>query len=73
MTSMGGGLNIAAVKGQALDLCQELFLADGTRSYEEDAVKKAMIVSKVRTDPDLTPISIFNFGRQPRRRIDFAL
>jgi hypothetical protein len=26
------------VKGQALDLCRELFLADGARSDEEDAV-----------------------------------
>jgi hypothetical protein len=26
------------VKGQALDLCQELSLADGARSDEEDAV-----------------------------------
>jgi len=26
------------VKGQALDLCQELFVADGARSDEEDAV-----------------------------------
>jgi hypothetical protein len=31
-------LNTAAVKGRALDLCQELFLADGARSEEEDAV-----------------------------------
>jgi hypothetical protein len=31
-------LDTAAVKGQALDLCQELFLADGAQSYEEDAV-----------------------------------
>jgi hypothetical protein len=31
-------LGTAAVKGQALDLCQELFLADGARSVEEDAV-----------------------------------
>ena len=31
-------LDTAAVKGQALDLCQELFLADGARSDEEDAV-----------------------------------
>jgi hypothetical protein len=31
-------LDSAAVKGQALDLCQELFLADGARSDEEDAV-----------------------------------
>jgi hypothetical protein len=29
-------LGTAAVKGQALDLCQELFLADGAQSYEED-------------------------------------
>jgi hypothetical protein len=27
-----------AVKGKAWDLCQELFLADGARSEEEDAV-----------------------------------
>jgi hypothetical protein len=26
------------VKGQALELCQELFLADGVRSDEEDTV-----------------------------------
>ena len=31
-------LDTAAVKGKALDLCQELFLADGARSDEEDAV-----------------------------------
>jgi hypothetical protein len=31
-------LDTAAVKGKALDLCQELFLADGVRSDEEDAV-----------------------------------
>ena len=31
-------LDTAAVKGQALDLCQELFVADGARSEEEDAV-----------------------------------
>jgi len=31
-------LDIAAVKGQALDLCQELFLADGAQSDEEDVV-----------------------------------
>ncbi len=31
-------LGTAAVKGQALDLCQELFIADGARSDEEDAV-----------------------------------
>jgi len=31
-------LDTAAVKGKALDLCQELFLADGSRSDEEDEV-----------------------------------
>ena len=31
-------LDSAAVKRQALDLCQEIFLADGARSDEEDAV-----------------------------------
>jgi len=31
-------LGTAVVKGQALDLCEELFLADGARSDEEDAV-----------------------------------
>ena len=31
-------LETAAVKGKALDLCQELFLADGARSDEEDTV-----------------------------------
>src|SRR5262245_45535675 len=31
-------LGTAALKGQALDLCEELFLADGARSDEEDVV-----------------------------------
>jgi hypothetical protein len=31
-------LGTAAVRGQALELCEELFLADGARSDEEDAV-----------------------------------
>ena len=31
-------LETAAVKGKALDLCQALFVADGARSDEEDAV-----------------------------------
>ena len=31
-------LDTAPVKGQALELCQELFLADGAQSDEEDAV-----------------------------------
>ena len=31
-------LDTAAVKGKALDLCQELFLADGVRADEEDVV-----------------------------------
>ena len=38
LTSIRDRLGTAAVKGQALDLCQELFLADGARSDEEDAV-----------------------------------
>jgi len=33
-----GQVGTAALKGQALDLCQELFLADGVHSDEEDAV-----------------------------------
>ena len=31
-------LGTSAVKGKALDLCQELFAADGAQSDEEDAV-----------------------------------
>src|SRR5262245_7199950 len=38
MTSIGDRRSTDAVKAQALDLCQELFLADGARSDEEDAV-----------------------------------
>ena len=38
LASIRDRLGTAAVKGQALDLCQELFLADGARSEEEDAV-----------------------------------
>src|SRR4029453_14892664 len=38
LASIKDRLDTAAVKGQALDLCQELFLADGGRSDEEDAV-----------------------------------
>ena len=36
--SIKGRLATAAVKGKALDLCQELFLADGARSDEEEDV-----------------------------------
>ena len=36
--SIRNRLDTAAVKGQALDLCQELFLADGAHSEEEDAM-----------------------------------
>ena len=36
LASIKDRLDTAAVKGQALDLCQELFLADGVQSYEED-------------------------------------
>ena len=38
LASIRDRLDTAAVKGKALDLCQELFLADGARSEEEDAV-----------------------------------
>ena len=38
LASIRDRLGTAAVKGQALDLCQELFLADGARADEEDAV-----------------------------------
>src|SRR4029450_2778024 len=38
LASIKDRLGTAAVKGQALDLCQELFLADGARSDEEEAV-----------------------------------
>jgi hypothetical protein len=38
LASIKDRLDTAAVKGQALDLCQELFLADGARSDEEDVV-----------------------------------
>ena len=38
LASIRDRLETAAVKGQALDLCQELFLADGALADEEDAV-----------------------------------
>ena len=38
LASIRDRLDTAAVKGQALDLCQELFLADGVLADEEDAV-----------------------------------
>jgi hypothetical protein len=38
LASIRDRLDTAAVKGKALDLCQELFLADGARSDEEEAV-----------------------------------
>ena len=38
LASIRDRLDSAAVKGKALDLCQELFLADGARSDEEEAV-----------------------------------
>ena len=36
--SISDRLSTDAVKAQALDLCQELFLADGAQSHEEDVV-----------------------------------
>src|ERR671936_3105550 len=38
LASIKDRLGTAAVKGKALNLCQELFVADGARSDEEDAV-----------------------------------
>ena len=38
LASIRDRLGTAAVKAQALDLCQELFVADGSRSDEEDTV-----------------------------------
>jgi hypothetical protein len=38
LASIKDRLETAVVKGKALDLCQELFLADGARSDEEDVV-----------------------------------
>jgi hypothetical protein len=38
LASIKDRLDTAAMKGQALDLCQELFIANGARSEEEDAV-----------------------------------
>jgi hypothetical protein len=38
LASINDRLGTAAVKGRALDLCQELFVADGARSDEEEAV-----------------------------------
>ena len=38
LASIRDRLGTAPVKGQALDLCQELFLADGAQSEEEDEV-----------------------------------
>jgi len=38
LASIRDRLGTAAMKGQALDLCQELFLADGARSDEKEAV-----------------------------------
>ena len=38
LASIKDRLDTAAVKGKALGLCQELFVADGARSDEEDTV-----------------------------------
>jgi hypothetical protein len=38
LASIKDRLDTASVKGKALDLCQELFLADGAQSDEEDVV-----------------------------------
>ena len=38
LASIRDRLGTAVVKGQALELCQDLFAADGARSEEEDAM-----------------------------------
>jgi hypothetical protein len=38
LASIRDRLDTPAVKGRALDLCQELFVADGAQSEEEDTV-----------------------------------
>jgi hypothetical protein len=38
LASIKDRLDTGSVKGKALDLCQELFLADGAQSDEEDVV-----------------------------------
>ena len=55
-------LDTAAVKGQALDLCQELFVADGALSDEEDAVlqnltETARIDSESARSGERTPLA----------------
>ena len=40
LASIKDRLDTAAVKGRALNLCQELLVADGARSDEEDAVRQ---------------------------------
>src|SRR4029450_4530134 len=48
LTSISDRLSTDAVKAQALDLCHELFLADGVRSDEEDAVlQKSEIAARI--------------------------
>src|SRR5262245_43826137 len=42
LASIRDRLGTAAVKGKALDLCQELLIADGARSDEEDAVLQSL-------------------------------
>ena len=42
LASIRDRLGTAAVKRKALDLCQELFVADGARSDEEDAVLQSL-------------------------------
>ena len=39
LRSISDRLSTDAVKAQALDLCQELFLADGAQSQEEDVLQ----------------------------------
>ncbi len=45
--SISDRLSTDAIKAQALDLCQELFLADGAQSDEEDAVLQSEAAARI--------------------------
>jgi hypothetical protein len=42
LASITDRLDTATVRGKVLDLCQELFLADGAQSQEEDEVLQSL-------------------------------
>jgi len=60
-------LGTAAVKGRALDLCQELFVADGARSDEEDAVLQNL--RQLLEDSSPQPLSVTATKRLNRQAV----